>query len=536
MRNASPKPPRGTWHLALALAVAALFLVAAPLAEASTVIVQGTTDIRDAGLLEEVIEPGFHAAYPQYELKYVPVGTGQALTNAKAGQGDAVVTHAPSLEKTFVEEGYSLEPRGRAIFYSDYVIVGAIGDPAGVAAAAPHNAAKAFELIAKAGEEGKANFVSRGDNSGTNVEEKAIWKLTGVELNENGVPGPKGTKTKFSWYHEGGGGQAETVQLANQCPESEFPGGGCYDITDRGTFNRLNSKGAVANLKIVAEKNEATAPGGLNLLTNPFDVYIVNPAKVPGVAINVEGAKALVEYLTSEAFQARLASYPNTTSPAFFADAHADMTAGPSASGRVNAGATLTFSGKVASKLPGAPPVAGQGVLLQRLQALYKGETPTYQTIASTVTNADGTYSVKTGATRGGPLRVELSTTTTYPEFGVTPLLAVGALTATEVPVGEVSVQSKIGLKKPKVKGRTVTLRGSVGPSTERDAGALLVVQGRKQGQHKFHAVHRLRPRTGAAYNFHLKLGKGRWKLRVSYRDPGAVLPATSRAVSASVR
>ena len=527
-RVAEPVP------LAAAIAVAAAFLIAVPFAAAaSPVIVQGTTDIRDAGLLEEVIEPGFHAAYPQYELKYVPVGTGQALTNAKAGQGDAVVTHAPSLEKTFVEEGYSLEPRGRAIFYSDYVIVGANADPAGVTAAAPHNAAEAFELIAKAGEEGKANFVSRGDNSGTNTEEKAIWKLTHVELNESGEPGPKGTKENFAWYHKGGGGQAETVQLANQCT---FTGGGCYDITDRGTFNRLASKGAVANLKVVAEKNEATAPGGLNLLTNPFDVYIVNPAKVPGVAINVEGAKALVEYLTSEAFQARLASYPNTTSAAFFADARPVMSSGPSVSGTVKAGAPLTFSGQVTPRLPGAPPVAGQGVLLQRLQALYKGETPTYQTVASTVTNADGSYSVQGTATRGGALRVELSTTTTYPDFGITPLLAVGALSATDVAVGEVSVQSKIGIKKPRAKGRTVTLRGSVGPSLERDANALLVVQGRKQGQRKFHQVHRLRPRNGAAYKFHLKLGKGRWKLRVRYRDPGAVLPATSRAVSVSVR
>src|SRR5262245_6966730 len=107
---------------ALVVGLASLFVVAQ--ASASTVIVQGTTDIRDAGLLEEVIEPGFHAAYPQYELKYIAVGTGQAITNAKAGQGDALVTHAPTQEKTFVEEGYSLEPRGRAVFYSDYVIPG----------------------------------------------------------------------------------------------------------------------------------------------------------------------------------------------------------------------------------------------------------------------------------------------------------------------------------------------------------------------------------------------------------------------------
>src|SRR6201999_1148532 len=119
---------------------------------------------RDAGLLQDVIEPGFAAAYPQYELKYIAVGTGQAIANAKAGQGDGLMVHAPSQEKPFVEEGYSLEPRGRAVFYSDYVIPGPLDDPAEVLMKAPHNAALAYELIAAAGEAGEANFVSRGDN------------------------------------------------------------------------------------------------------------------------------------------------------------------------------------------------------------------------------------------------------------------------------------------------------------------------------------------------------------------------------------
>jgi tungstate transport system substrate-binding protein len=529
---ASSEPRRAPKRWLIPLLVLALGLIVAPVAAAaSPVIVQGTTDIRDAGLLEEVIEPGFHAAYPQYELKYIPVGTGQALTNARAGQGDAVVTHAPSLEKTFVEEGYSLEPRGRAIFYSDYVIVGATTDPAGVAAAAPHNAAAAFEAIARAGAEGKANFVSRGDNSGTNTEEKAIWKLTGVELNSLGEPGKKGTKEDASWYHKGGGGQAETVQLANQCP---FTGGGCYDITDRGTFNRLSGEGAVAGLKIVSEKNEATAPGGMNLLTNPFDVYIVNPAKVTNVTINVKGAEALVEYLTSEGFQKKLASYPNTTSPAFFADAHSAVTVKPTFSTRtVGANAPLTFSGTLASALPGAPILAGQPVRLQRLQSLHVKEAPTYKTIASGVTTATGSYKLQAQATRGGVLRI--LTPKAYPSFAVEPLLAVGTLSETEFAVGRLAVRAKIAVKQPRVAGSVVSLNGTASPSRERDPGAQIVVLGRKQGQRQSHSVRRLRPGKGSAYKVNLRLATGKWKLRVSYRDPGAVLPATSRAVSVSV-
>jgi tungstate transport system substrate-binding protein len=524
---------------ALALLIALLALPSLA-AAASPVIVQGTTDVRDAGLLEEVIEPRFAAAYPQYELKYIPVGTGQAITNAKAGQGDALMVHAPSQEKAFVEEGYSLEPRGRAVFYSDYVIPGALSDPAEVLTKAAHDAALAYELIAEAGENGEANFVSRGDNSGTNTAEKAIWKLTAVELNKLGEPGPAGTETDASWYHKAGLGQAETVLVAQQCP---FTGGGCYEMTDRGTFNRLVGNGSVTELQIVTQHNEASAPGGANLLTNPFTVYAINPAKVPGV--NVAGAEALIAYLTSEGFQARLASFPNTTAPAFFADAHPKMTASAVA-GTLDAGTRFTVSGSIASLLPGSQSVSGVPVNLQE-EAL--GAT-TYTTIASGSTAADGSYSVGAAAGKEGFLRVEMpNTEAAWPSLAITPLISSGGLTQTFVPAGLLSVRppatvppatkkkGKIVVRKPGRKGRVVTLRGQISPAASAAGNAVLVVEGRAAGRHqKLHALKTVRAREGIAYAIHVKLKPGKWKLRVRYRDPGAITaPATSRAVSVSV-
>lgn len=515
---------------------AALLLVGValvPSALASTVTVQGTTDIRDAGLLEDVIEPGFAAAYPQYALKYIAVGTGQAIANAKAGQGDALVTHAPTQEKTFVEEGYSLEPRGRAVFYSDYVIPGPLDDPAGALASAPHNAAKAFELIAAAGEAGEANFVSRGDNSGTNTQEKAIWKLTGVELNEKGEPGPAGTPNDFSWYHKAGLGQAETVLLANECPPT-VGGEGCYEMTDRGTFNRLVANGSVTQLKIVSQRNEASAPGGVNLLTNPFSVYIVNPAKIP--AANVEGARAFNDYLTSAAFQSLLANYPSASSPAFFADAHPEIkvtSAPPPAS--LKAGASFSVSGSVSNLLPGAPVVAGQTVLLQRAAQVGPKELPSYETLASGHTDAGGAFTIAAVASRGGRLRVLFPTTASYPALSVTPLVAVGSLAETAADLGSVEVAAKVGLGKPMVKGRSVSLAGKIGPSEGRSSGATITVQGRKVGQKSFRRVKVVHPRARASYSVRVKLGKGRWKLRVKYADPGTVQPAVSGVRSASV-
>lgn len=510
-------------------------------AAATPVIVQGTTDVRDAGLLEDVIEPGFAAAYPQYELKYIAVGTGQAITNAKAGQGDALMVHAPSQEKPLVEEGYSLEPRGRAVFYSDYVIPGPLDDPAEVLAKAPHNAVLAYELIAKAGEEGKANFVSRGDASGTNTQEKAIWKLTKVELNSEGEPGPKGTKEDDSWYQKAGAaaGQAGTVLLAQQCP---FSGGGCYEMTDRGTYNRLVGNGSVTALQVVSQNNEASAPGGMNLLTNPFTAYAINPAKEPGININVEGAKAFLEYLTSEAFQERLASYPNTTSPAFFADAHPKL-ASNSASGTFNAGTKFTLGGSIISKLPGAQAVSGVPVNLQ--EASPGGP---FTTIASAVTGADGSFSVQVTATTSGTLRFEMPTTNAaWPDLNVTPLISSGGLTQTFAPAGQISVRQPpppplkngtVGLKKPTKKGRVVTLKGTVSPAVTPSSAAVLVIQGRKLGtKQKFHRLKKVRAREGVAYKLSVKLKAGKWKLRVRYQDPGVITaPVVSRAVSVSVR
>jgi len=514
--------------LTAAVLAVGLGALGAPAARASDVIVQGTTDIRDAGLLEDVIVPGFQAAYPQYTLKYIAVGTGQAIANARTGQGDALVTHAPTLERAFLEEGYSLESRGRAIFFSDYVIVGPTGDPAGVVAGAPHDASRAYELIAKAGAEGKANFVSRGDNSGTNIQEKAIWKLTGVELNEKGEPGPAGTDEDAPWYHRAGLGQAETVQLTQQCPF----GGGCYEMTDRGTFNRLVSNGSASALGVASQMNEAGAPGGMNLLTNPFTAYAVDPAKVPGA--NVEGAKAFLDYLTSPEFQARLAGYPSASSPAFLADAHPRLSVDRPLFGAVRAGTAIAVSGAVTNLLPGSPPVAGQPILLQRAPVALSA-APAFVTVASGTTAADGTYRLEATPSRIGMMRVALPATSTYPSLAVTPPIAVGGLARTDRTAGAVWVRSAVGIERVRVGGHTVRLQGSVGPSRGRDRRARLVILGRGEGARKLRALSTVRPSRGSRYKVQVELGSGRWKLRVRYRDPGAVLPATSRPVSVSL-
>src|ERR671922_152828 len=112
--------------------------------------------------------------------------------------------------------------------------VGPASDPAGVMRAARNDAPGAFEAIAAAGAAGRANFVSRGDNSGTHTKEREIWGLAGVPRNARNEPAAGSGNP--AWYHKAGLGMADTLRLTQQYP---FSGGGCYTITDRGTLQQL---------------------------------------------------------------------------------------------------------------------------------------------------------------------------------------------------------------------------------------------------------------------------------------------------------
>src|SRR4029079_12298016 len=159
-------------------AVFAAATVPASAQQRRSLIVQSTTSVRDSGVLDQLITPQFRRRFPQYDLKFVAVGTGQAITNARAGQGDVLIGHSPAAEQQFVKDGFSYERVGRTVMWNDFVIVGPANDPAGVLRKARTNAVSAFEAIAAAGAAGKAHFVSRGDDSGTNTKERDIWALS----------------------------------------------------------------------------------------------------------------------------------------------------------------------------------------------------------------------------------------------------------------------------------------------------------------------------------------------------------------------
>lgn len=220
------------------------------------VILATTTSTQDSGLLDLLI-PVFEKK-TGYVIKTIAVGTGQALAMGKRGDADVLLTHAPAAEMPLVEAGWFTD---RAQFmHNDFVIVGPASDPAKVAQA--KNSAQVLKQIADT----KSSFVSRGDDSGTDKEEKALWKAAGVQ--------PSGT-----WYIESGQGMGATLRIASEKS--------AYTLTDRSTYLYLRKTLA---LKILLEGD----PG----LLNRYSVMLVNPVKHPGV--NSEGARAFHAWLLSD--------------------------------------------------------------------------------------------------------------------------------------------------------------------------------------------------------------------------------------------
>lgn len=158
--------------------------------------------------------------------------------------------------------------------YNDFVIIGPDNDPAKIKAI--KSAAEAFKKISEA-----SQFVSRGDNSGTNTKELSIWKKAGIE--------PKGRK----WYLEVGQGMEKTQRIANEKQ--------AYTLTDRGTWLATKDKDKL-EMVIVLEGDPA--------LFNQYGVMAVNPEKFKHV--KYKEAMEFIKWLISKEGQQAIASFKDS--------------------------------------------------------------------------------------------------------------------------------------------------------------------------------------------------------------------------------
>jgi len=266
--------------LALVITTALSAAFAAPFAQAQDARVlrlSTTTSTENSGLLAYLL-PSFEAK-TGLKVKVISVGTGKALELGKNGDVDVTLVHARALEDKFVAEGWGIDRRD--VMYNDFIVVGPTADPAKLKG--ERDVIGAFKKIA----DSKVKFISRGDNSGTDVMEKGYWQLAATK--------PAGTN-----YVSAGLGMGEVLNMAAEI--------GAYTLTDRATYGAYKAK---TGLAIVVE--------GDKRMFNPYGIIAVNPEKNKG--INYKGAKQLIDWMTSSEGQAKIAAFKPAGEQLFFPSA-----------------------------------------------------------------------------------------------------------------------------------------------------------------------------------------------------------------------
>ena len=265
-------------RLALAcIGFSAAVFSASVAAQTASIVMASTTSTEQSGLFAHLL-PDFKKAHG-IDVKVVALGTGQAIDMARRGDADVLFVHDRVAEDKFVAEGFAAKRQD--VMYNDFVLIGPKADPA---ATKGNDIVAAMKKLATA----NANFVSRGDKSGTHAAELRFWKMTDTDAN-------KGTG-----YKECGCGMGPALNIAAST--------GGYVLADRGTW--LNFKNR-ADLAILVE--------GDKRLFNQYGVMLVSAAKHPQVK-TAEGQK-FVDWVVSAAGQESIASYKIGGEQLFFPNA-----------------------------------------------------------------------------------------------------------------------------------------------------------------------------------------------------------------------
>ena len=218
-----------------------------------------TTSTQDTGLLDSLLPP--FSSRTGIQVKVIAIGTGAALEMARRGDADVVLVHAPEAEQARAAQGEIVG--GRRIMRNEFLLLGPPDDPAGAAGAG--GLLEALRAIARTGP-----FVSRGDGSGTEIRELALWQEAGVALDS------------VVRREETGQGMGATLLLADQRR--------AYTLSDIATWLAFRER---LSLVPVFE--------GDARLHNIYHAWVVNPERHPGV--DRAAAESFVAYLVSPAAQ-----------------------------------------------------------------------------------------------------------------------------------------------------------------------------------------------------------------------------------------
>lgn len=197
------------------LSLAAVTLVAAGCSASDSgprsLDIATTTSVVNSGLLSTLL-PSFEAE-TGVTVRVHAAGSGRALEMLHDQVVELVISHAPNLEARMLKS--HPEWRYQKIASNRFLVVGPRSDPADVRGAT--DAVAAFTRIVDA----NADFVSRGDSSGTHERELTLWDLAKVKPTE-------------SHLLVSGSGMGATLRQAD---EQE-----AYTLTDDATFSQLRDR------------------------------------------------------------------------------------------------------------------------------------------------------------------------------------------------------------------------------------------------------------------------------------------------------
>lgn len=218
----------------------------------------------ELGLLQQLGE-----AFDKKEgarLVWIKAGSGASLNLLKTKQVDMIMVHAPDGVNKAIAEGWAT---GRTLIGSnEFYIVGPKADKAKIQSAS--SGADAYTKIAKT----QANFISRGDKSGTHQKEMDIWKKAGVV--------PEG-----NWYIVTNDFMTASLKRANADK--------AYFMTDSSTW--VAEKNIAPELQILYR--------GDPYLVNTYDA-LVAPV---GATENRDIAAKFIQFVASDEGQAIIRNY-----------------------------------------------------------------------------------------------------------------------------------------------------------------------------------------------------------------------------------
>jgi tungstate transport system substrate-binding protein len=246
----------------------------------NAIVMASTTSTEQSGLFGHLM-PEFKKA-TGIDVKVVALGTGQAIDMGRRGDADLLFVHDQVAEEKVVAEGFAL--KRFPVMYNDFVLIGPAADPARTKGKDIVEALKKLHAA-------NANFISRGDKSGTHAAELRYWKTAGLEA------------PQFANYKACGCGMGPALNIA-----ANTPGGGAYVLADRGTWLSFKNR---ADLAVLVE--------GDTRLFNQYGVMVVNPAKHPQT--KAAEAQKFVDWVVSPAGQAVIASYKIGGEQLFFPNA-----------------------------------------------------------------------------------------------------------------------------------------------------------------------------------------------------------------------